>query len=111
MTENDTGGEAETNDTRGEAETDATTHRDSIRCAIGEDERPSAVAVRAVGTVTDTPILDLDPLYDTIDPEYVDTLTDTREESAIEDSSVSFRYSGCLVTVNQTTVHVRSEGD
>lgn len=99
------------NNTDGEDEIDATTQSETIVCEIGEDERPSEVVVRAVGTVTNTAILDLDPLYDTIDPEHVDTLTYGRGESAIEDSSVSFRYNGCLVTVNQNTVHVRTDAD
>ncbi len=97
--------------TDGEAETDPTTRRETIVCEIGEDDRPSEVVVRAVATLTDTEILDLDPLYDTIDPEHVNELIDGRSESAIEDSSISFRYNGCLVTVTRSDVHVRAEAD
>ena len=99
------------NNTDKEPENDAMTQSEAIVYEIGEDDQPSKVVVRAVATLTNTEILDLDPLYDTIDPTHVDKLNDVRGESAIEDSSVSFRYNGCLVTVNQSTVHVRIDGD
>lgn len=100
MTDNNTNGGTEPNDTA---------QSETIVAEIEEGERPSEVIVRAVATLTNTAILDLDPLYNTIDPEHLDNLTDGRGESAIEDSSISFRYNGCLVTVSQGTVRVRAD--
>lgn len=97
------------NNTDGEPEIDATTQSEPIVREIGESDRPTEVVVRAVAALTNTEILDLDPLYDTIDPVHVDKLTDSRGESAIEDSTVLFRYNGCLITINQNTVHVRTD--
>lgn len=71
---------------------------------IGDDERPSEAVVRAVAAFTDTPILDLDPLYYAIDPEHVDTLLDGSDGA--EHARVSFGFNGCTVTVVSETVQV-----
>jgi len=99
------------NNIDGEPETEATTRGETSVYEIDDDDRPSEVVVRAVAALTDTNILDLDPLYNTIDPEHVNNLTAVRRERAIEHSSVSFRYNGCLVTVNRRAVHVRTDFD
>lgn len=72
---------------------------------LDEDERLSEAVVRAVASLTDTPIIDLDPLYDVVDPEHLNGLfeeTDLRQQS-----SVTFRFNRCTVTVTPDTVHVR----
>ena len=73
---------------------------------IEEDERRSEAVVRAVSRLTQTPILDLDPLFDTIDPHYVDGLFSEGKET-----SISFRYAGCRVSVTQHTVRVCIDQD
>lgn len=70
---------------------------------IDESERPSLAVVRAVASVTNTPVLDLDPIYDTIDPDYLDGV----DETPVEDSSITFSFNGCQVTVTQDEVHVQ----
>ena len=77
---------------------------------IEENERPSEAVVLAVSTLTNTPILELDPLFDTIDPEHLDSIVrewrDTDDENAI-----SFQYSGCRISVTHETVRVRIDAD
>lgn len=51
--------------------------------------------VEAVASVTDVDALDLDPLYETIDPDALELLFVDRFAGHLE-----FRYSGCLVTVD-----------
>lgn len=74
---------------------------------IGPDETPSAAVVRAVASLTDTAMLELEPLYDVVDSKHLDGLVEESNEkrSSIE-SSVTFDFNGCEVTVAQDTVHV-----
>ncbi|WP_435063375.1 HalOD1 output domain-containing protein [Halobaculum sp. EA56] len=78
---------------------------------IDDGVRPSEAVVRAVAEATDTPVLDLPPLYGVIDPEHLDELIDGRGDDAVEERSVSFRFGGCRVTVNGGTVRVRTASD
>lgn len=75
---------------------------------IDSDEQPSRAVVRAVASVTNTPVLDLDPLYEAIDPDHLDGICGetNRTERAVE-SSISFPYNGCRVTVQGDRVFVR----
>ena len=91
--------------TDGESVTDTTTQRDSLVYEIDEDERPSVAVVRAVGALTNTATLDLEPMYHAIDPEYLDKLASVRDGS--ENRSISFEYSECSVTVTPRTVQVQ----
>lgn len=76
---------------------------------VDEGEQPSVAVVRAVASLTDTPVLDLDPLYDVVDPAHLDGLADAADgRSALTESSVTFRFNGCEVTVTQDTVHVQA---
>lgn len=79
--------------------------------SIGDNERPSAAVVRAVAAVTDTPILELDPLYRVVDPEHLDGLVEAAGEDTNADSSMSFAFAGCTVTVTASEVHVRERGE
>lgn len=74
-----------------------------ITCEIGDAERPSLAVVRAVASLSNTPVLDLDPLYEAVDPTHLDGLVDGSGERSVE-----FRYSGCQVTVTPDAVHVRT---
>lgn len=69
------------------------------------DERPTEVVVRAVATLTDTPLTELDPLHDTIPSRHLDGVVQGSAEAA--DIELSFTYSGCGVTVTPTEVVVR----
>lgn len=77
-----------------------------------DDERPSDAVVRAVAAATGTAVLDLDPLYDVLDPQQLDGIVaDVDERTLHGESSITFRFSGCLVTVAENTVRVETEHD
>ncbi|ELY98414.1 HalOD1 output domain-containing protein [Natrialba asiatica] len=74
-----------------------------------DDQPPSETIVRAVAALTNTPVLELEPLYTVIDPAQID---ETYEKtSAAVQAEFSFTYSGCDVTVTREGVHVRRERD
>ncbi|ELY56267.1 hypothetical protein C491_15007 [Natronococcus amylolyticus DSM 10524] len=88
------------------------TRSKSLSYELDADERPSEVVVHAVATLTDTPILDLDPLYHTVDPDHLDGMITGRKSSGTPtESSFSFHYHGCRVTMNQHTVRVQIDDD
>ncbi|MFC7214321.1 HalOD1 output domain-containing protein [Saliphagus sp. GCM10025334] len=88
------------------------TRTKSLSYELDADERPSKAVVHAVATLTDTPMLNLNPLYHTIDPEHLDGLiTGRKNGESITESSVSFHYNGCQVTVDQHTVRVQIDHD
>lgn len=69
------------------------------------DERPSETVVRAVAAVTNTPVLELEPLYDVIDPDLLNrTIASTGDDVQVE---FSFAFGGCEVTVTREEVRVR----
>ena len=70
--------------------------------------------MRAVATFLDTSPLDLDPLYDAIDPAHLDgifetdgTSARTDGTSARTDGSVAFAFDDCRVTVTHDEIRVR----
>lgn len=77
------------------------------------DDGPlGTVIVKAVATVTGTPPTELDPLYDTIDPQALQRMYDTIDEFPDYDGdrSLTFAFGGCTVTVSWTgTVTVWSD--
>lgn len=76
---------------------------------IDADERPSVAAVRAVAALLDADPLELEPLYDVIDPDDLDGAVATEHDSSVC-ATVSFEFDDCEVTVTSTEVHVeRSE--
>lgn len=75
---------------------------------IDANESPTEAIVYAVASFTDTPILDLDPLYDVINPDQVDAMLETPEENGIKERTIQFHFNGCQVTVTQEKVHVRN---
>lgn len=83
-----------------------------ITYSLDVDERPSEAVVRAVSLLTNTPVLDLDPLYEVIDPDHLNGLFDNTPESGVQkDSEVSFRFAGCSVTVTKGAVYVNKYAD
>jgi len=76
-----------------------------------ESEASSGVAISTavaerVSTATDTPVLELPPLQEAIDPDVLDALVGGQTTTA----SVTFRYAGCVVTVRaDRTIEVLTE--
>lgn len=65
--------------------------------ATGGDVELSTEIAEAVAEAVGVGPLDLDPLYDVVDPEVLEVLLDT--PSIAERSSVTFTYAGVEVTV------------
>lgn len=61
-----------------------------------ESTAVSAAVVRAVADATDAELRDLDPLYDTVDPEALNALFEDPDSAP---AAVSFEYHGCVVSV------------
>lgn len=62
------------------------------------DRRPSEVVVDACAALRDVEPAALSPLYDTLDPDALDTLwTNSAEKACL---SVRFDYAGLLVTIS-----------
>ena len=67
------------------------------------DESVSAAVVRGVAAVTNTSPTELEPLFETLDPDALDQLyRSTADGSGRGDSWVSFSYNDCAVTVDST---------
>lgn len=61
-------------------------------------ERMSTVLIEAVASIRDVTATELDPLYETIDPDAIDALCDrSKTENPLE---ISFQYEGCGVSVS-----------
>lgn len=76
----------------------------AIEYELDDDEPPSAAVVRAVASLTNTSVLDLDPLYDAVDPDHLDGLF--AGDSTPGGSSVTLLFNGCRVTVTEDVVRV-----
>lgn len=77
-----------------------------VTYTIDEDERPSVAVVLAVASLTNTPVLELDPLYDVVDPEQLDTVV-SDADGDFEAGPVTFDFGGCRVSVTGDEVRVR----
>jgi len=75
----------------------------TVTNAYGDDP-PSHAVARSVAAATDRVVVDLPPLYETIDTDALDHLFDRGARVA-----VSFRYAGCDVTVTGLHVVVRPD--
>lgn len=74
---------------------------------IGRDKSPSDAVVRAVAEFTHTPPLDLDPLYDTVDPDHLDALFEgTSDDTVRTDRTFTFTFAGCVVSVTADEISV-----
>ncbi|WP_433634750.1 HalOD1 output domain-containing protein [Halomicrococcus sp. NG-SE-24] len=92
--------------TDGGSDRNQSTSSPSITYDIAPDEKPSEAVVRAVAALTDMSILDLDPVYEVIDPGHVDGIF-TTDESRSQHVELSFEFNGCTVTVTHETVHAK----
>lgn len=77
---------------------------------LDEDELPSTVIVRSVASLTDTSPLDLNPLYNVIDPNHLDKLFQNHDESTVQ-AEITFTYNGCEVTITGDKLYVRTVND
>lgn len=75
---------------------------------IGPAEPPSETVVRAVAAFTDTPLIELEPLYDTINPEYLNGCLQSINDDSVE-TELSFPFNECSVTVTPDKVTVRPQ--
>lgn len=97
--------------TRG-GESPLSARESAITYELDEGEPPSEAVVRAVATLTDRTPLDLDPLYEVVDPDHLDELFRGDGRSAwIQDRSITFGFDGCRVTVTGEGVRVRERRD
>ena len=78
-----------------------------LSTAIEPGQRPSEAIVRAVGALTDTPVLELSPLYDTIDPGHLDGLFE-HDPDGNPVTTLSFEYESCVVTVTREAIRVHT---
>lgn len=85
------------------------TRESAVQYAIDEWEPPSEAVVRAVASVTNTPVLGLDPLYGVVDPTHLDGLFGDGR-GASEENVVAFDFNGCRVTVTEDAVRVEERG-
>lgn len=70
----------------------------------------STKVVQRVAAVTDRTVIELPPLYKTINPETLDAVIDsaTMDESSLE---CRFAYLGCQVSITGSgTIHVENNG-
>lgn len=68
---------------------------------INASDCPSQVVINVVAAYSNRPVLDLEPLYNTIDPEALDRLVKDRS-----DVCVAFEYQDFSVTVDSERVCV-----
>lgn len=79
----------------------------TLRYGVPQQESHSEAVVKAVAAVTDTSVLDLDPLYDVLDPESLDQSFE-RQRSDADNMEITFVFNGCDVTVSRGEVTVRA---
>ncbi|WP_458186577.1 HalOD1 output domain-containing protein [Haladaptatus sp. NG-WS-4] len=84
------------------------TQATELTCEIGEGESPSEAVVRATAALTNTPVIDLDPLYSVIDPDHLDGLFgELSSRTGHKENSVTFSFNGCCISVAGDTVVIR----
>lgn len=76
------------------------TNREEYICQIGEEESVTEAVLRAVASVSDRPVLELEPLHESIDTDSLDQLF----ASTTTTDSLQFRYEGYEVTVEPERV-------
>ena len=97
-----------TNDSSDDNET--ATQATELTCEIGEGESPSEAVVRATAALTNTPVIDLDPLYSVMDPVHLDGLFgELSSRTGHKENSVTFSFNGCHISVTRDTVIVRRQ--
>lgn len=78
---------------------------------IDADEPPHEAVVRAVAAYTNTPVVELDPLYDVVDPHYLDGILAEPDEDDRIERAITLAFNGCEVTVRRETVRVSEPDD
>lgn len=74
---------------------------------IAAGESPSEAVVRAIAEATDRGVLDLPPLYESVDPDALDTLFDRRPDGTPrQPGRVVFPLEDWLVAVDCTAVSI-----
>lgn len=71
-----------------------------------DDKSPSDAIVRAVSALTGRAILDLDPLYHVVDPDYVDGVFENLKDD-VGKTEISFEFNNCQVTVTHEEISVK----
>ncbi|SEH13051.1 hypothetical protein SAMN04487967_1116 [Natronorubrum sediminis] len=71
----------------------------STTVVTSDDQRPSMAIVELISQATGTNPIELEPLYNVIDPDVLDSLC----TSSSGFSSLEFEYAGRTVAVEQTT--------
>lgn len=72
---------------------------------IGDDELPSETVVRAVASLRNEDPAELEPLFETVDPDALDALVD--RDSATADLELRLTYEGCEIVVTSEEVRAR----
>lgn len=68
------------------------------KIADDSDKSPSICVVETVSEATGTDLMDLQPLYDAIDPDALDKLIGSPDQ--FTEGCIQFRYEGCTITVD-----------
>ncbi|WP_433631726.1 HalOD1 output domain-containing protein [Halomicrococcus sp. NG-SE-24] len=98
--------------TDGNGENDRRERRSEFTYDVGTDESPSHAVVNAVAAYTNRSPIDLDPLYDVVDPDHLDGLFGKRgPESSRAGGSFVLLFGGCEVTVTRDEIRVREADD
>ena len=86
-----------------------TSQPDRLTYEVEADESPSEAVVRAVAALTNRPPLDLEPLYNVIDPDHIDGAFAGGDDAGA--AELSFSFAGCAVTVTDEHVRVHVKAD
>lgn len=80
---------------------------------LRSDESVTVTVVRAVAIVTNTPPMDFDPMFETIDPDALNRLFNGPSGDSPQDSNwVSFRFNDCAVQVSASgTIEITPDED
>jgi|GEM_PF-2127114 hypothetical protein len=70
---------------------------------VTDGELTSHTVLRTVSEYIETPILDLPPLIDVVDVEFID---ETFSGDTSDGQTLSFEYHGCLISVSNDRVQV-----
>ncbi|AEH37823.1 HalOD1 output domain-containing protein [Halopiger xanaduensis] len=90
--------------------TDDSAPRLQLSYTLDDDEAPSTGVVKATAILTDTSPLDLEPLYDVIDPDHLDGMFQSSDGGTVF-IETRFVYCGCTVTVTPETVYLERISD
>lgn len=77
---------------------------------IGANESPSEAIIKATAAFTNTNVLDLEPLYHTIDPDSIDGMFNSTDGN-VESVEASFEFNGCNVEIHSKKVIIRKGRD